>query len=859
MLAAALAALVSGAASADGQLDSTFNTNGVVTIAFPAVAGSQAPRGYLYGAQPLANGTIAAAGFEQPVGLPTSMTASPRVLVMQLSSGGSVTTTSTIPQVALNGPRGTVIGSHSGHVLVAGSNVDANGWQNAAAAWKLAANNGIVFYRRPAAASTDQSICLGAKPVLDDQLLLVAACAYGDVSGPLKLAVMRLIMRTQGRGTITYYSLVPDPAFGNNGLAVIATLPAGYSSAVGTAIVKDPVSGDYFVGGVACGSNCLSTTTAQPIAQFVARVKFGNGALDTTYGAQGFAVAFAPQAIAASVEGIALDGAGHIVIGGAYTAPATTQSTGYVARLTPTGTPDPGFGTTGVVQGSPGSEIVDVATDSGDRVYALDRSAGLRRLLAANGAPDVGYSSGPDVQALNGSGSAWQSLQFADSARSSVYLSGGAANGCTGSCATTALLARVILFGGVSTTTLIASTTRAPFSQPVTFTATVSGSNPTGTVTFRDGSTTLGTASVASGAATFTSSTLAVGSHSITATYGGDPSNGPSVSAAVIVTIDPVSIAPSTTGLMVTPAMTTFGKPILLTATVTGNSPTGTVTFYDAATALAAAPLAGGVATFATSALAVGDHSFTAVYGGDIQNGSSTSPPVSATVNAVPPSTTSLTVTPATTTVGQPVTLTATVAGASPTGTVTFNDGSTPLAAIPLSGGIATFTTSALALGAHGLAAMYSGDANNDASTSPVVTATVNIAANSTALTAMPAATSVGQLVTLTATVTGGLAPTGTVTFYDGAMTLGTATLNGGTATYTAMGLAQGGHAITAVYSGNANNAPSSSAVVTETVNAAPGRGGGGGAFDVLALCGLLLVALARAARGSAPNGAPVA
>jgi hypothetical protein len=79
-----------------------------------------------------------------------------------------------------------------------------------------------------------------------------------------------------------------------------------------------------------------------------------------------------------------------------------------------------------------------------------------------------------------------------------------------------------------------------------------------------------------------------------------------------------------------------------------------------------------------------------------------------------------------------------------------------------------------------------------------------------------------GQAVTLTATVkTQGYKgmPTGTVTFKDGATTLGTGTLNGsGVTTYTTSTLAAGQHSITAVYSGDANNAVSTSAALTETV-----------------------------------------
>lgn len=75
-----------------------------------------------------------------------------------------------------------------------------------------------------------------------------------------------------------------------------------------------------------------------------------------------------------------------------------------------------------------------------------------------------------------------------------------------------------------------------------------------------------------------------------------------------------------------------------------------------------------------------------------------------------------------------------------------------------------------------------------------------------------------GQAVTLTATVTatGAGAPTGGVTFLDGANTLATAILNAsGQATLTTSTLAAGTHTLTAMYAGDANYGPSTSASVT--------------------------------------------
>ena len=88
-----------------------------------------------------------------------------------------------------------------------------------------------------------------------------------------------------------------------------------------------------------------------------------------------------------------------------------------------------------------------------------------------------------------------------------------------------------------STVALSASATTYTHGQPVTFTATVSGYNPSGTVTFKDGNTVLATATLANGVATYTTSTLSVGTHQITATYDGDGNNTASTSPAITETV----------------------------------------------------------------------------------------------------------------------------------------------------------------------------------------------------------------------------------------------------------------------------------------------------------------------------------
>jgi Bacterial Ig-like domain (group 3) len=170
--------------------------------------------------------------------------------------------------------------------------------------------------------------------------------------------------------------------------------------------------------------------------------------------------------------------------------------------------------------------------------------------------------------------------------------------------------------------------------------ASPGGGTPTGTVTFKDGTTTLGTGTLSGGTATFSTTALSVAAHSITAAYGGDTNCQGSTSAALSQVVNP-AVASTTTALTSSANPSAFGQSVTFTATVTatgGGTPTGTVTFKDGSTTLGTGTLStsGGVttATYATTALGVGNHSITAAYGGDASRAASTSPALTQTVNA---------------------------------------------------------------------------------------------------------------------------------------------------------------------------------------------------------------------------------
>jgi hypothetical protein len=188
---------------------------------------------------------------------------------------------------------------------------------------------------------------------------------------------------------------------------------------------------------------------------------------------------------------------------------------------------------------------------------------------------------------------------------------------------------------------------------------------------------------------------------------------------------------------------------------------------------------------------------------------------------------------------GQSVTFTATVTPASgtnePAGTITFKNGTTTLGTGTLSRvgttnkASATFSTSSLAVNTagHSITAEYGGDTGFNTSTSTALAQVVNKAATSTVLQSSLNPSTEGQSVTFTANVSVTSPGTGTasgnVQFkVDGTNAGSPVALNSSAqATYTTSSLAVGNRSVTAVYLGSSNYNGSTSAELSQTVNAA--------------------------------------
>src|SRR5262249_44555511 len=230
------------------------------------------------------------------------------------------------------------------------------------------------------------------------------------------------------------------------------------------------------------------------------------------------------------------------------------------------------------------------------------------------------------------------------------------------------------------------------------------------------------------------------------------------------------------------------------------------------------------------STLALGTHSISVVYNGDVNFQLSSSPTLSQVVKAPGAAAVALTAGSSPANTGDSLTFTATVVplfvNSTPTRTVTFVDAfdSSTLGGGPFTldgSGQASVTTSSLAAGIHHITVTYSGDATFLGGTSSPITQVVIAAAGSASSSGLTVngsnsttlnfgfAAGVAQSASFVVTVTGtGLQNGDSVVLMQGALqvgpvlSLGSVTVNSGTASFSTQ-LGAGVHNIRAVYIGN--------------------------------------------------------
>ncbi len=299
-----------------------------------------------------------------------------------------------------------------------------------------------------------------------------------------------------------------------------------------------------------------------------------------------------------------------------------------------------------------------------------------------------------------------------------------------------------------TTTVLTVSPTSTAVGDPVTLTATVTGTgaNPPGIVRFDasgpSGSTVIGSATLApvpgsttTSQASLVTTSFAAGTYAITATYSStDPFNFfGSASPPATLTVSSTSSHATTVSLAANPTTVVTGQPETFTAVVarsdgTTPSPTGTVTFNDNSVLLGTAPLnASGVATLTVSGFIAGNHSVVALYSGDAANLSSASPPITFSLTGpgtAVQTTTTVSAAPSRIVAGQLVVVSAHVVQTGHTtsppagNTVLFYANGILLGDAPLDGsGNASLTVNGWLTGSYVITASYVGDINNLPST----------------------------------------------------------------------------------------------------------------------------------------------
>jgi sugar lactone lactonase YvrE len=275
--------------------------------------------------------------------------------------------------------------------------------------------------------------------------------------------------------------------------------------------------------------------------------------------------------------------------------------------------------------------------------------------------------------------------------------------------------------GNESLTLSGAATTMVYGTGSLTATFKFNSNTATGNVAFYDA---VGSAPVqvglpvalSSNIAPFSTGTLSAGKHSIEAIYAGDAINAPAASGVFDVTVTPLAITATANSISIA-----YGVAIpALTGTLNGvlAQDSGNVTL--------------GLTSKATATSAPDAYAISAALNGTAAgNYTVTLTPANVTI-AQASTKTQLQTSSATPYQAVPVTLTATVADSSagstgsPSGNVSFYNGSTLLGTSPVNSGVATLAIAVLPLGASTVTAVYNGDTNFTGSTSLGINETVS-------------------------------------------------------------------------------------------------------------------------------------
>jgi len=381
-----------------------------------------------------------------------------------------------------------------------------------------------------------------------------------------------------------------------------------------------------------------------------------------------------------------------------------------------------------------------------------------------------------------------------------------------------------------STTSVTLSPASIPLSGSSTVTVQVTGSSPTGLVTFSAPSGTFSPSLCAPDATgqchvSFTPSTT--GPVVITANYGGDSSNAASSGSSTLIVGS--SLPSSTTAVTLSPASIPLTSSSTIAVKVKGSSPTGLVTFSAPSGTFSPTTCtldATGQCHVSFTPSTTGPVVITANYGGDSSNAASSGSSTLIVGSSLPSSTTAVTLSPASIPLTSSSTIAVKVKGSSPTGLVTFSAPS------------GTFSPTTCTLDATGqchvsftpsttgpvvITANYGGDSSNAASSgsSTLKITTSSGKSTSTTVKLLPPSVHLGKTTRVLVQITGSKA-TGLVTFSapSGAFGKAACTLHDNKCTVSFTPSTTGPVVITANYGGDSKNTASSGSATLQVVSA---------------------------------------
>jgi len=539
-----------------------------------------------------------------------------------------------------------------------------------------------------------------------------------DANGNLYIAdTHNHCIREVSQGNITTIAGTGVPGFsGDGGAAVSAMLNQPTALAVGadgSLYVAD--TDNHRIRKIVFGS---SSTTITTVAGNGEQFFSGDGATATLAGLD-------------SPNGIAVDAAGKIYIGDTHNQRVrVVDTTGVISTLAGNGSKTyagDGAAAASASLASPRGLSVDAlgniyVADSDNHRIRLIAKTGTITTLAGNGSQGFTGDGGPAVNATLDTPRATAVAATGVVALSDTNNQRVREVSADGSINTIAGLSPTAGGASIGESLVLNGTSSVVYgSGSLTMTFSNNGQAATGNVTLVDitggGSVPIGSAALVGNTATIGVTAESAGLHRIVANYSGDANNPGITSGVFMLTVTPLSLTASATGIA-----QQYGQAILpLTGTLNGVLPqdAGNVIAVFSTTAVSTSPVGQYPITVSLAGTAAGNYTVSLASGsGDVAIGRAAS-------------TISLTSSNVTPYLGGSVTLTAQVSSTTigvPTGSVIFYDGTTALLTTAISStGSASYSSSAFGAGAHSISAVYLGDTNFNGVTSAVMVETVGV------------------------------------------------------------------------------------------------------------------------------------